>query len=307
MTFRQLEALVAIVRCGSFGAAADSLGVSQVSITKHVKALEQAYGTTLFERVRGKPGLLTQPGEELASFAETVLSGLDRIRRGRAAASQRTRVEIAASEAAIDRSFMPALARFYLKHPNIEVHFRPVPSALTSIQQLDPEQVDFAFLALPESPEYVSGQHLGEIPCALYASPELAQRISQGLRPVPVIWPPKGGAVARIIESALVAADLAPFEPVQRVQRLASGLDLAVLGLGVCCLSRIQAEASVDASRLQSIGTVRGVNSYVIPINANQSEAAQLAREFFSSILVRDTIIGPTGANEGQPGDPIAP
>lgn len=291
LTFRQLEALIAIVHGGSFGAAAGALDLSQVSVSRHVQALERSTGLTLFERVRGKPAALTQAGDELFDFAEMVMAGMDRIRQRQAGAvAERIRVEIAASEAAIDLSFLPALAQFYVRHPDIEIHFHPIKSALSAVLGLDIGKVDLAYVALTESPEYVSGRCLGEIECDLYATPLLAQHLEAGLRPVPVIWPPQDGPVSKLIAGALTKADLAPYERVQRVQRLANGLDLALLGLGVCCLSRVQVRASVERGRIISIGALPPLYSYVIPVRLVQSKAAATAEGYFSNIIRRDTI-----------------
>jgi len=291
ITFRQLEVFAAVVKTGSFGAAAESLNVSQVSISKHIKAMESAMGMPLFERVRGKSAVLVGPGNDLLLFAEMVLTGLDRLKHQLAdTAVKRTRVEIAASEAAIDLSFMPQFARFCVMHPNIEVHFHPIKTALSSIQYLDPDRVDFAFLALTDPPDYVSGQYLGEVACDLYATPELARQLAKGLRPIPVIWPPQDGPVSKLIADALISSSLVPYEIVQRVQRLASGLQLALLGLGVCCLSRVQAQSSVVSGKLERVGRMKPLHSYIIPIRSPQSDAALVAREYFSNLIIRDTI-----------------
>ncbi|MEM0945842.1 MAG: LysR family transcriptional regulator [Pseudomonadota bacterium] len=48
--FFDLEAFLAVKETGSFHAAADRLGLSQSSVTRRVRKLEEALGTTLFER-----------------------------------------------------------------------------------------------------------------------------------------------------------------------------------------------------------------------------------------------------------------
>lgn len=295
LTFRQLEVLMAVVRHGSFGAAADELGISQVSVSKHIAGLERATGITVFERQQGRAAKLTVGGLEVTHFAEMVLAGYDKLRQQKLGETEprRGQVLIAASEATIDLSFMPRLASFCAAHPGIEVRFVPVPSSLSSLAKLDGLKVDLAYLALSETPEYVSGNCLGRLECSLYAQTKLANAIQLGKRPVPVIWPPDGGPVSRVMAEALVSANLAPYEAVQHLQRLSSGLDLARHGLGVSCLPRSQAQEFVAAGELEDLGGSFSIYSYVIPIIEPLTPQAAEAQKFFSLRLSEDTIPQP--------------
>ncbi|MDQ2092513.1 LysR family transcriptional regulator ArgP [Rhodalgimonas zhirmunskyi] len=67
---RQLAALAAILRLGSFEAAAQSLGVTQSAISQRLKALEEQVGAVLV--LRESPCRGTDAGTRLAAHAETV-------------------------------------------------------------------------------------------------------------------------------------------------------------------------------------------------------------------------------------------
>lgn len=73
VTFRQLEIFVSVVRHGSFRRCAEALGVSQVSISDHMKALESQLGTQLFLRTKGGPVELTEAGRRSAVLAPELL------------------------------------------------------------------------------------------------------------------------------------------------------------------------------------------------------------------------------------------
>ena len=66
----QLAALAAILRLGSFDAAAQALGVTPSAISQRLKALEEQVGTTLV--TRGTPNTGTSEGLRLAKHAEDV-------------------------------------------------------------------------------------------------------------------------------------------------------------------------------------------------------------------------------------------
>ena len=73
-SFRQLAAMVAVAHEGSFGAAADELGLSQATVSQQVAALERLIGTELFERPGGpRPVTLTPAGRVLLPSAEHML------------------------------------------------------------------------------------------------------------------------------------------------------------------------------------------------------------------------------------------
>ncbi|MEZ5716845.1 MAG: LysR family transcriptional regulator ArgP [Paracoccaceae bacterium] len=67
---RQLAALSAILRLGSFEAAAGALGVTQSAISQRVKALEEQVGSVLI--LRESPCRGTEAGNRLAAHAEAV-------------------------------------------------------------------------------------------------------------------------------------------------------------------------------------------------------------------------------------------
>lgn len=293
ITFRQLEVLVAVARCGSFGAAAGHLGISQASVSKHVMALERACEAKLFTRSAGQSSRLTAHGEELLNFAETTLAGYRRVRRMERSRSARTVVQIAASEATIDLNFHPHLANFCVQHPNIEIRFIPVVSALNVLPGLIEQKVDIAFLALAEKPDHVSGRLLGEIQFGLYANPELAARIRSGgdeAKPYPIVWPPHGGPVSRILARAIREAELQPYEVVRTLQRLSTGVDLARLGVGICCITQVQARPFVESGELEKVGAISGIYSYAIPLGSQQDASTAAALEYFARALLRDLV-----------------
>jgi DNA-binding transcriptional LysR family regulator len=71
---RDLRALLTVVRCGSFTAAAAELGYTQPAVSQQVAALEQELGQVLVQRRPVRP---TPAGERLAEHAARILLRLD--------------------------------------------------------------------------------------------------------------------------------------------------------------------------------------------------------------------------------------
>lgn len=80
MTLQQLRYLIAIAECGSFGAAARELYVSQSSLSVAVKDIERETGVTVFTR-SSKGITLTSDGTELLGYARQVVEQADLMNR----------------------------------------------------------------------------------------------------------------------------------------------------------------------------------------------------------------------------------
>lgn len=76
-TLRQLEIFAQVVEHGSFRRCADQLGVSQVSISEHVRELESRLGVKLFDRNAGGPATLTREGERAYRRVSSILADLN--------------------------------------------------------------------------------------------------------------------------------------------------------------------------------------------------------------------------------------
>ncbi|WP_425043667.1 LysR family transcriptional regulator ArgP [Primorskyibacter sp. S87] len=105
-----LSALSAVLRLGSFEAAAHDLSVTPSAISQRIKALEERVGTTLINR--GTPCTGTPAGQRLAKHAEDV--GLLEQQLSRELSLEdspgATRVRIAVNADSLATWFVPALA-----------------------------------------------------------------------------------------------------------------------------------------------------------------------------------------------------
>ena len=80
MTIRHLRIFTAVAREGSMNRAAARLYLSQPTVSKAVKELEDYYGVRLFERLSQRL-YITGEGELLLSYARQVLDSFDRMER----------------------------------------------------------------------------------------------------------------------------------------------------------------------------------------------------------------------------------
>jgi DNA-binding transcriptional LysR family regulator len=121
MELAQLEAFVAVIREGSFSAAAKALYRTQPAISQTIKKLEDEVGRPLFDRA-SRRGLLTDAGrvlavhaERLLNFRQQALSALDDVRQLRSG-----RLTLAANELTC-LYLLPLLHEFRRLYPSVHV------------------------------------------------------------------------------------------------------------------------------------------------------------------------------------------
>ena len=122
MEWSDLRLFLAIARSGTLGAAARSLGSTQPTMGRRLRALEAALGQALFQRTSA--GLvLTDEGTTLLGHAERMEEEALAIERRLAAQAQQLDglLRITASDWFATHVLTPVLAEFARRHPQVQV------------------------------------------------------------------------------------------------------------------------------------------------------------------------------------------
>ncbi len=121
MELAQLEAFLAVIREGSFSAAAKALYRTQPAISQTIKRLEDELGRPLFDRA-SRRGLLTDAGrvlavhaERLINFRQQALAALDDVRQLRSG-----RLTLAANELTC-LYLLPLLHEYRRLYPDVNI------------------------------------------------------------------------------------------------------------------------------------------------------------------------------------------
>lgn len=127
LTFDQLLTFKAVVECGSFRQAAQTLMISQPAISQRMRHLEQLLEAPLFDRQRGSAPLLTPLGEHLMTLAQAVLSELehfasaiDRINN----APETGHFTVASGPSFIKYRLLVVTQEFNRRYPGVQVRLR---------------------------------------------------------------------------------------------------------------------------------------------------------------------------------------
>jgi LysR family transcriptional regulator, carnitine catabolism transcriptional activator len=119
---QQLAAFLHLARSGSFSEAARLHGVSQPALSRTVQQLEEVIGQRLFDRTT-RSVALTSTGQELLPIAERLVAEFDSSfgELARFVAGRCGRVALAALPSIAAVLLPPAIARYRLDHPDVEV------------------------------------------------------------------------------------------------------------------------------------------------------------------------------------------
>ncbi|MHB1415605.1 MAG: LysR family transcriptional regulator [Chloroflexota bacterium] len=122
ITLTQLRTFAALARQRHFTRAAEELGVAQPSVSYQLRELERQLNVRLVEVV-GRRVYLTDAGERLAARAAGLLNELEDVEREMRdfGAGVIGRLRLGATRTVGGYALPPALARFRLAHPNIDL------------------------------------------------------------------------------------------------------------------------------------------------------------------------------------------
>ena len=151
---KQLRALCHAARTGSISAAAESLFLSQPSVSLQIQALEREFGVTLFER-RGPQIKLTPEGELLYQLARPLVEGVDKLHEvfaARYGKLESGELNVAAGESTILYILPETLRKFADNYPGIQLKLHNV-TGRDGLAMLRADTADFAVGSMLEVPE----------------------------------------------------------------------------------------------------------------------------------------------------------
>ncbi len=194
------RSFLAVVRERSLSAAARSLALTQPTIGRHIDALEEALGLSLF--TRSQAGLhATADAVALVPYAEAMATAADALARVASGEAQEERgsVRITASEMIGAEVLPPCLAAFRESHPRIAVEL--VLSNRT--EDLLRREADIAVRMVRPTQGALMARKLGVLRHGLHAHPRYlkshgAPRSGAELKEHPIIGFDKNASIRRL-------------------------------------------------------------------------------------------------------------
>jgi DNA-binding transcriptional LysR family regulator len=209
----QLEALLWIVRLGSFRAAARQLHLSQPAISGRIRELEGELGFAVVDRTEFRPGI-TPKGAEVVRYAEQMIVLAEGFRRRLAEpALLPTTIRMGAADSFALTLLSALLTRIAERHPGMEIELTIEFSAGLD-RKLHAGELDIAFLTAPSAGHGVTIEPLLDLELAWLASPRFelpARRLTPAdLAEAPIITNPRPSHLYGTIQGWFAAAGLVP-------------------------------------------------------------------------------------------------
>ncbi|MHA4866901.1 LysR family transcriptional regulator [Duganella sp. PWIR1] len=163
-SLRQMRALVALAKTGSFTLAADHLNVTQSALSGQIKELEQMLGVRVVERTTRKTQL-SELGRELYPLFDKMLHDLDRAMADIASrkALKQGSVRVAAPQMLSCTMLPEVIAAYRELHPEVQVRLADCPLEQVSARVFSGE-VDFGIGPERDATAEIEAQPLFEMP-----------------------------------------------------------------------------------------------------------------------------------------------
>lgn len=204
----RLRVFCSVAQHLSFTKAASELFVSQPAVTKHIRELEQQYGTRLFER-KGNSVVLTEAGEILKRYSSQILHLYQEaaFELGTLQDKHNGVLRLGASTTIGQYLIAPLLAKYYEKFPQVELSLLNGNTEMIENAILT-HQID---LGVVEGKKHQSGIKYvdfmdDELVAVVHVKSKLAtlNEISvQELAKIPLVLRERGSGTLEVIESAL--------------------------------------------------------------------------------------------------------
>jgi len=177
-SLRQMRALVALAKTGSFTLAADHLSLTQSALSGQIKELEQMLGVRVVERTTRKTQL-SELGRELYPLFDKMLHDLDRAMADIASrkALKQGSVRVAAPQMLSCTLLPEVIAAYRARYPEIQVRLADSPVEQVSARVFSGE-ADFGIGPERDATAEIEAQPLFEMPFVVVYPPghELEQR-----------------------------------------------------------------------------------------------------------------------------------
>ncbi|MFT4299652.1 MAG: LysR substrate-binding domain-containing protein [Aeromicrobium sp.] len=288
MQIQQLRYFVAVAQARHFTRAAELTGVSQPSMSKQIRVLENSLGTPLFVRHRG--GIeLTSAGEALLPHAERILIDAEAAQKAvqEVAGLRRGRVRLGATPSLCDGLLPEVLTAFHRRHPGIDLEVHESGSRLL-VRELARGRLDLSLnivAARSEHEDLVTTELLTE-QLVLVGPPhrDLPLEVPVGdLRGVPLVMFREGYDLRERTNSACRQAG---FEPQIAVEggEMSAVLRFVEAGLGHAIVPQmvVATRPQLTAARLVSPTLTRTIGLF-----HRSEEAMSLAARAFRDELLR--------------------
>lgn len=224
----QLEALIAIVDHGSFTAAAEALRISQPSLSRRIRSLEDSLGARLFLPV-GRGMELTGTGRSIVASGRRVLGEMSSLRAMAASARELEtgRLRLTGLPSLVSTVLTDLVGSFHREHPGVRIEIFTVEDAEQLIEAIRVGRADAAAGVIGQVPDDLaalplpSQEFAAVLPDAAGSAPAEATAClsAQHLEERTLVTLPPGTSIRRLTDSVYRSFGREPARIITTTQR----------------------------------------------------------------------------------------
>ncbi len=283
-----LRAFHAVAQAGSYTRAARARNVSQPTLSAQVRALEEAHGVRLFDRV-GRTIRLTELGQSLLVITTRLVAAEDEAADFLAGTKALTRghLRIAADSA---RHVMTVLARFKAAHPGLSYNLT-IGNSTAVLDQVLAYEADVAITAkqTPDPRVYAARLRTDRLIGFTSADHPLARRRSvpiEALAGQDLVVRERGSVTREVFETRLAETNVRPGFLLE-VQSREAVHEAVVAGLGVGVVFEREFRPGEGLHRLTITGADMGVAEYAVCLE--ERRRIPLVRTFLAALMAESS------------------
>ena len=243
MDWRDLRIALAVERHGTLAAAGAALAIDPTTVSRRVAALEGTLGTPVFVR-RGEGWVPTEAGRRVLEHAARMAEEVRALRHDVDTAVHRVEgnVRLTTLDEVASAFLVPHVAALRARHPGLTLQLLCTDKVL----ELTRGRADVALRLVRPTEPGLRVRRLGTVRLGLYASPELAARLTLGPLPsaVPVDLVILGTVEAPLMETAWAFDHLPHARVAVGTSSVTTLLEMVRCGVGVGVLAVASAEAA---------------------------------------------------------------
>lgn len=292
MDVQQLRVFRAVVESGGFTRASERLGLSQSTVSQHIKQLEDELGTSLFLRA-GKKIYVSEAGKLLVAYSDRIFREFKNAEMSirELSAMKRGTIKLGVGATTLTYQLPKALGEYRRRYPHIElIVITSTTEAL--LNQVANQVVDLAIVMQTDNtPQHIliTPLEIEELVVILNSEHSLARKNCldpKDIETLQLILYEKHGAMQNLIESFFVQMKISPrismeLENVEAIKGLVgAGLGASIVPL--CCVNSVPQASMLRVMRVKGFTLQRGLalatlDAEVLP-TATEKLAAQLIK-----------------------------
>lgn len=292
MDLQQLRVFRAVVESGGFTRASEQLGLSQSTVSQHIKQLEDELGSSLFLR-SGKKIYISEAGKLLVTYADRIFKELKNAEMSvrELSAMKRGTIKLGVGATTLAYQLPKVLGEYKRRYPQIEL-IVTTGTTESLLNQVVTQTADLAIVMQIENPPqhiFITPLDSEELVVILNAEHSLARQHSldpTDLEDLPFILYEKDTAMQTLLESYFAKMKISP-KISMKLENIEAIKSLVIAGLGasivpLCSVSSTSQTSMLRVMRVKGLTMQRHLalatlDAEVLP-NAIEKLAAQLIK-----------------------------